>query len=91
MKGVFFKAQVYQKSGMGFTLCDHSLHFTNILYKSIFTTFFSCFKKIIEMGRIPLWYYSCLSKFWGALPKVYKRVCGYFLSKIPLGYDFPFQ
>jgi hypothetical protein len=46
MKGVFFfKAQVYQKSGMGFTLCDRSLHFTNILYKSIFTTIFPILQK----------------------------------------------
>jgi hypothetical protein len=44
MKGVFiFKTQVYQKLEIRFTLCEHSFHFTNIFYKSTFTTTFAYF------------------------------------------------
>jgi hypothetical protein len=41
----------------------HSSYFIQYPYKSIFPTTFP-FTKIGEMGRIPLWYYSCLWKLW---------------------------
>jgi hypothetical protein len=91
MKGVLiFKIQAYQKLEMRFTPYEYSWNFTSIFCKGIFTTIFLVFK-IAEMGRIPLWYYSRLQKFIGILPRVYKSVCRYFISKPSIGYDQLFQ
>jgi hypothetical protein len=82
MEGVFiFKIQVHQNWKWGSPLYEHLFHLTNLFYKSSFTTISPVFK-IAVMWRIPPWYYSVLKKkIMGILPKVYKSVFGYFLSK----------
>jgi hypothetical protein len=64
MEGVFiFKTQVYQKLEMRFPLYEHSFH-SSISSIKVFSQLLFLFTKIGEMGRIPLWYYSCLWKLW---------------------------
>jgi hypothetical protein len=60
MEGVFiFKTQVYQKLEMRFPLYEHSFQFAKSSIK-VFSQLFFLFTRILEMGRIPLWYYSYL-------------------------------
>jgi hypothetical protein len=68
MEGVFiFKTQVYQKLEMRFPLYEHSLHF--LIYSiKVFSQLLFLFSKIAEIGRIPLWYFSRLSKLWEYYP-----------------------
>jgi hypothetical protein len=83
MKGVFiFKIKVYQKSEMRFALSVYTFHFTNIFYKSIFTTYLLVFKNSINGENLSLVLFLSL-KIMGILPKVYKIVCVYFLSRNP--------
>jgi hypothetical protein len=61
MEGVFiFKTQVYQKLEMRFTPILNTHFISQISFIKVFSKLLLLFRKIAEIGRIPIWYYSCL-------------------------------
>jgi hypothetical protein len=71
---------------MRFTLCAHSFHFTICFLKSISTSIFLILEKIAEIGKVPLWYHSCLWKLWDTTQGLWTYLL-LFSLKTPLGYD----
>jgi hypothetical protein len=61
MEGVFiFKTQVYQNLEMRFTPILNTHLISRISFIKVFSKLLLLFPKIEEIGRIPIWYYSCL-------------------------------
>jgi hypothetical protein len=76
---------------MRFTLISSTHFILQNSFIQVFSQLLFLFSEIAEMRRIPLWCYSCLWKTMGILPKVYKCICGFYLSKTPTSLWSTFQ
>jgi hypothetical protein len=83
MKWVFiFKIKVYPKRIRNEVHTYMSTHFIlQISFIKVFSQVLFLFSKIAEIGRIPLWYYSCHWKLWGYFPRFIKVFVDIFVHK----------
>jgi hypothetical protein len=70
-------------------VCTHFI--SQIYFIKVFSQVLFLFLEIAEMGRIPLWYYSCLRKLWEYHPSFIKVFVDFIFYKTPLGHDHLFN